>query len=553
MARTKLRNGGRRKAIFGALASAGATIAAAAMQVTATNNAAKEQAKAIEANAQSTSNALAQQNNNANQLQEQLIASNSQINKENQDVMKDLILSGQLQAGNENMNYRTQANRMQVKCGGRRKLSYGGARPFKVTDGGGAIPLQTDGNGYGLYELYGNDHDHYHKTRGKAKTGVGIQFANGEVVEGEGNQSSNQGELMYVTPEDAMFISKHSLKGFNPARAVDNGMHPIKAFAYQEAIKDRFGIKDSGDKARNGKRVKAAGGLRQHWNNYGGSYISGAGNLLGAGLSTWGNSLASKTLANAYDKAGETLANAYSNMKGIDLSLINRNDYAAPQTLAAVRSANTNINPQLNKIDRTASAQIRDVDRSTNSSAARLNRRAAINDRTYQMRGEQYAYKDNIDEQIRQQNITSINQVAAANADRAAQANTAFNTARMQGLMYNNDVDNTSLMGAAQARADALTQGATIKANSLQSSIQGFANALSASGQSFGTRFDYLDKDNTDFRNRWWGLGDQQQLDAALARGDKKLLDILFNRYNEEDSESNRIKLSRINKFYNRG
>ena len=171
----------------------------------------------------------------------------------------------QMLTGQQNVNDRLEASKIQVRNGGsmRRKLKEQSPNtllrgsnsqtnmPFYVTDGGGVIPLGSTPEGFDLYEIYGNDHEHYHKTKGgKNKTGVGIEFANGGIIEGEGNQNTKQGEYVLVTPNDAKFISKHSIKGFNPVKAVNNGMHPLLAFNIQEQIKDNNNITDSGNSSR---------------------------------------------------------------------------------------------------------------------------------------------------------------------------------------------------------------------------------------------------------------------------------------------------------------
>lgn len=286
MNRRRLKCGGkpRHKALLGAgeAAIAAATLAAAGMNVAATLKSASQQAKSVEQSAKIQGQALEQQNINNNNLQKESLSFTRQQNQENRQQQQDIQLTLQQLAGQGNMYDRMEANKMQVKYGGRPKrrklksnVSYEGSNlPFKVKDGGGAIPLQVDQYGYGLYELYGNDHEHYHKTPGgKNKTGVGIEFSDGSVVEGEGNQNTNQGELMYIkrngfslpnfnrnkaanglgTPE-VMFISKHSIKGFNPTKAVNAGMHPEEAFAIQENIKDYYGITDDGNQAKCGKR-----------------------------------------------------------------------------------------------------------------------------------------------------------------------------------------------------------------------------------------------------------------------------------------------------------
>ena len=374
MSRIRLKCGGkpRRKAFFGAdgAVMAAATLAAAGITSGATLAAAKSQSKAIVDSAKTQAQSIKDQTINSNNLQKEQLAFTRSQNQENRQQQQDIQTTLQLMAGQENMNDRMEKNKMQVKLGGkpkRRSITapfYGGDK-FQVTDGGGVIPLSVTPEGYGLYELYGNDHDHYHKTSsGKNKTGVGIKFNDGSVVEGEGNQNTNQGELLYVTPNDAMFISKHSIDGFNPTQAVMNGVHPIQAFIIQEMLKARKGLNDDGSKAKCGKRrslkcmlggptqnleqvnmtqnpnngtASVAGGViyginnkiaspveepqynnaiakrggRIHlkcggrkkaalgdytWKDYAGATYNAAGNVLGAGISTWGNMWAANRL-----------------------------------------------------------------------------------------------------------------------------------------------------------------------------------------------------------------------------------------------------------------
>jgi hypothetical protein len=203
---------------------AAATLAAAGINAASTASAAKKQAEAVEASSRTQADALKLQNENANKNQEQMIAFTREQNDLNRDLQKDIQMNLQLLTGRQNENELRENAKIQVKRGGstRRKLrntptsflrGRNGNLPFTVTDGGNVLPIGTTPEGYDLYEIIGNDHEHYHKAQGgKNKTGVGIKFANSGIIEGEGNQNSNQGELMLVTPNDAKFISKHSLK-----------------------------------------------------------------------------------------------------------------------------------------------------------------------------------------------------------------------------------------------------------------------------------------------------------------------------------------------------
>ena len=268
MAKRKLKTAGRKKAFFGAeaaaiLAAAGINaatqLAAAGINSSATKQAAKEQANAALQSAQRQSQAIKDQTEKSKENQQQTQEFVNEQNAENRELQKDIQMQLQMLTGQQNVNDRLEASKIKVKNGGcaRRKLYNAGNvgislrgsgnMPFTVTDGGGVLPIGTTPEGFELYEIVGNDHEHYHKTRGgKHKSGVGIKFATGQVIEGEGNQNGKQGEYLLSTPNDALFISKHSIAGFNPAKSVNAGMHPLEAYQIQETLKAMKGISDDG-------------------------------------------------------------------------------------------------------------------------------------------------------------------------------------------------------------------------------------------------------------------------------------------------------------------
>ena len=587
MSRIRLKCGGkpRRKAFFGAdgAVMAAATLAAAGITSGATLAAAKSQSKAIVESAKTQAQSIKDQTINSNNLQKEQIAFTRSQNQENRQQQQDIQTTLQLMAGQENMNDRMEKNKMQVKLGGkpkRRSITapfYGGGK-FQVTDGGGVIPLSVTPEGYGLYELYGNDHDHYHKTSsGKNKTGVGIKFNDGSVVEGEGNQNTNQGELLYVTPNDAMFISKHSIDGFNPAQAVMNGVHPIQAFIIQEAIKDAQGLNDDGSKfkrrslkrmlggptqnleqvnmtqnpnngtasvaggviyginnktaspveelqynnaiAKRGGRIhlKCGGRKKAAWGDYAGATYNAAGNVLGAGISTWGNMWAANQLGKAYRKAGGILADAYSQMHGIDMSELKMEDYAAPHTLAVIRDSNNiSYDPQRERIRRNIASERREINRGTLSSAARQQRLSASNDRMFQRMSEIDATENNAKEAIRQGNAERITQTAQANADRDVQARKDYANQRLSLLQYNNNIENAKIAGMAQARADALTQSSMAHAQGLQSSMSAIGSGLTASAQGFSSTANGLRTDRVNRENILIGADSRNKTDYLI-------------------------------------
>lgn len=617
MNRIRLKCGGKRrhKAFLGADGAimAAATLAAAGITAGATAAAAKSQAKSVVESAKTQAQSIKDQTANSNNLQKEQIAFTRSQNQENRQQQQDIQTTLQLMAGQENMNDRMEKNKMQVKLGGKLKRKsitspfYGGGQ-FQVTDGGGVIPISVTPEGYGLYELYGNDHEHYHKTSGgKRKTGVGIKFNDGSVVEGEGNQNTNQGELLYVTPNDAMFISKHSINGFNPTQAVMDGVHPMQAFAIQEALKDEKGLNDDGSKSKRRSLKRMLGGPTQYleqanmtqnpnngtasvaggviyginnsttspveklqynnsiakcggrihlkcggrkkaaWGDYAGATYNAAGNLFGAGISTWGNMWAANRLGKAYQEAGGILADAYSQMHGIDLNELKMEDYAAPHTLAVIRdSNNVSYDPRRERIRRNNASERREINRGTLSSAARQQRLAASNDRMLQRISEVDAAENNAREAIRQGNAERITQTAQANADRDVQARRDFSNQRLSLLQYNNNIENSKIAGMAQARADALTQSSMAHAQGMQASMSAIGSSLANSGQGFASAFDTARKERTDFTNTYVGLGNEDKITAAILRyeqtGDKSFINSLLS--SNAVSDADKTKLS---------
>lgn len=542
--------------------SAAATLTSAGINAAAQNKAAKEQANALQRQAEMQAKSMQEINDNNTALQEKQINFQASENERNRKIQQDIQTTLQMQQGALNEVDRLNSAKIQLKKGGKVKPHHTflkgryGNLPFKVIDGGGVQHIGITPEGYDLYEIYGNDHEHYHKTQGgKNKTGVGIKFAGGRVVEGEGNQNTNQGELMLVTPNDAKFISKHSIKGFNPTKAVLNGMDPNDAFAYQEIIKgkyknntpigrnkakygwnpmfaelnvgqlvndynnqlrdnfkmDRFvtnPIPDWKDdfKARNplftGKYTPTIGGkimndnitkstnsnntwnkFKNHVSENAGAYISGGANILGAAINNIGVSAAKRQLIKGYRNAGNILADAYDNLKTIDENLINKDDFKAAHSMAAVRSANVNTNPEIGLVDRSTQRRLSAINKNTTSSAAALSRLNKAEVDAYDMRSKIYGDANRIAENIRQQNAQTLTQVSDANATRDTQANQAYMQAKLNLAQYNNDIVNERIAGKAQALADMETNIAGAKANARQTNWAGYASAINATGQ----------------------------------------------------------------------
>lgn len=691
--RRKLRNV-RPKAIFG-LPEAGATLAAAGIQAAATITgagigaaaqaaAASQQADSIQRQAEEQARALEQQNENNNRLQEKQV----EIQKETSNKIADAITTNQMNlqmlAGNESAKERAAEGRIIVKRGGniKKRMRNGGYNPtvsltggynmpFEVTDGGGVAYQGSTPEGYDLYEILGDNHEHKHKTRGgKYKSGVGFRFANGGIVEGEGNQSTGQGEYLLVTPDNGYFISKHTINGINPAGLINRGVHPVDAYNIQEAAKGR---KTSfAKRLRCGGRVKARLGdfipyryttyydnenitpflqpdlyesdivrsqaiaaqnnrpyvpnasqvfvPRQNynvsfnsafnpsigasipdvnimgggdnasvggwtmgkdllkvpqltnpntevpgtvgngntsfksnfWNSPNGALaISTAANLAGAITNHIGNLMGQHRLSDAYNKAANTMTDAYNSLRQIDANgLLDYSQFRGAMYLPAIRSANVNVNPQLQDINRSNLRQQRAINNNTLSSAARLNRSAFFENSSQDARSKVYADQANREEDIKQKNNQMINQASAANVQSQNELRKSLANLRLELAKYNNDIANERILGAANAQSQMGINTASAKANAYNATSQSFANALNTIGNNYYGAWQTQYKGDIDFRSALAGATVPSQINALLFYGDnapKDAVQAVYNAIPQEDKYGYRAMLR--NKF----
>lgn len=692
MSKRRLRNAGSRpKALFGAaeasaiLAAAGinvaGTMAASAINASATKKAAQDQAKATIQAAQRQSQAIKDQTAKSREYQQEAQEFTREENAENRELQRDIQMQLQMLTGQQNVNDRLEAAKIKVKAGGstRRRLRSaggtqfllrGGNMPFQVTDGGAVIPVGITPEGYDLYEILGNDHEHYHKTRGgKYKSGVGIKFADGNVVEGEGNQKKNGGELMLVTPDNAYFISKHSINGFNPAEGVKQGLHPLQAYAIQEQEKDMIGINDDGTKkAKFGKRrfliggtpnlydyanmgypqvgtdtigdtavgvaygvqnptekrtLKCGGKVRHkaYWGTdaqgrriwisgssststysgpgnsgrnsyygqttggnasssttprssnggpgtggrtgvgvYGGggndpgqkpntnsntsagrastrggfgSWVNNNADLLGAGLNALGNiggawitssanRSAARTLADAYGRGADIMAEAYRSLKTIDTDNLRREDYAAAHMMPALQAPVSFAENQVAGVNRSLQRRLRNAGRYSMSSAAAQDRMANAEIEAQDKRNRVYSTDQQQMQQIRQANAERVSEASKINAMLDTQARQQYGQDYLKLLQYNNDIENTKILGSAGALSEGAINGANAISQGQTSSAQAWATALGNSGLTFSNTLSTMAKRRADFENTMLGATTDAQINQIARNGSRR-------------------------------
>lgn len=531
MARKKLRNT-RPKAIFGALIGAGTTMAAAAMQAAATAAASKEQANAMLENAKRQADALKLQNENNNQLQTEMMQFTKEQNAETRRIMMENNMNNQLLAGNLATQDRREASKTVLKNGGRkrRKLRNPFLRGnnFKVSDGGIAIP-DVSSQGDLIYDFVGDKHYEYHDDPNHPNSndklsGIGLRFDDGDEVEVEDGEKGIPTPTEFLVLSNQTFIDPSTGLPFNPSKAVDYGMPPRQAHGIQEFIKGYYGLSDDGGnkspvkrrlrsgggcsipirhRAKNGTRKEIASINNRKKASFGtwlksnswtvAPTISAVGNFLGAGLSSLGLGLGSRYLWKSAGQAGDLLANAYGQLQGVNMSdVFGDNARASFNTgfyMPTVRRPRVNANPQLEKAARDARLQNAGINNNTLSSAGRIKRSAMTNASLDEIRSKIYADTANREEQIKQENNQAINEAGQTNAGLMMQYLRDYTSQRADLAKFNANVANERILGAAEARANAMQAQGQIGAQMRQGIGSAFGNAFSQSGLGFSNAY----------------------------------------------------------------
>lgn len=509
---------GRRKAPFGeAVVAAGiqaaATMAAAALNNRSIEKNAIEQAKAQAKAARLNADALREQNETSKENQEEMIEFQRNQNEIARNDYNNMMMQIQMAMGQQNEDARLDASKIQVKNGGRKSLkrvSGGNGRfplrassnmAFAVTDGGGVDYLGSTPEGFDLYQVVGDTHNQTHKSLGgKRKTGVGFKFEDGNVIEAEGNgdKKENGGELLLTTPNDAYFISKHNIEGFNPREAVMNGMHPLDAFNMQENIKNMNGISDSGyakyGRTLRGCRRKAD--LGTWWNglsdtrklgyaNWAGAGIGALGNFGGALLSTIGNNRAADIAAEAASSTAGIIADAYRSLTPIDLSIIKSSDYDTGSMIPAFQTVRSTNNSGRASVERARDRMLTLAGRNNLSSANAQSLANRVESNSIDALNTIADKEEQLKDAIRARNMQAANEAQRYNLMAATQARKDYASHRLSLAMQNNELENAKRLGIANAYATAAGTTAQLHADAASANATAWGNALASTAGDF--------------------------------------------------------------------
>lgn len=526
-----------------------ATIKGAKAQADAVKQGAKDQADATIKNAETSANAIQAQTDENNKLMTQQIETAKQFHEEQKALSKEQQLNLQLMAGNEATKKRQDASRITAARGGRRKLSLRGVyNNIDTTDGGYMIPKGRTEEGYPVVKFIGDSHSESHKLpNGKRATGIGVDLGNitdgrkAKSIGGSTYRSSNKkyngtsdlevegGEYGIITPTDLLVLSKRNIRGFNPAKAVEHGLDPLAAYVQQEKIKrqtasngggflffNQIGNEGNANLTNYANEAMALNNIKnENVMKYGGSIktprrrklafgdyvplmssgINFLGNIIGSGITTSANNVAKKYMTDAYNKRSEILTNAYRNLKGIDPSIISKDNFRAAHYMPVLQSTQVNTGSQNAEIDRAANRQADVINKNSISGAAKINRLNTLEGARLDRRRAVYDAAMEMSRQRQAANAEAMNDAAEFNAHADTQASKDFNDLNYKIATYNNEIANSKILGIADAQSGTTMDIANLNANTRQANAQSWASTIQQGGRDLGTGL------NTTFSN----------------------------------------------------
>lgn len=126
-----------------------------------------------------------------------------------------------------------------------------GAKGIYITDGGDATKI-----GNNTYLLRGGSHEDVNET---GQTGIGINVGGNEVEAEGGEVAQKKNDALRIFSAQPILSN-----GMSPAQAILRGYNKDKVFNAQQAFKKRNGLKDDGNRLRNGGLTSKDRGSSKH-------------------------------------------------------------------------------------------------------------------------------------------------------------------------------------------------------------------------------------------------------------------------------------------------
>lgn len=355
-----------------------------------------------------------------------------------------------------------------------------------IRSGGVAIPVDKN-----TFLLSGNTHE---------EGGIDI----GDDIEAEDK------EVVQMTDEEMrIFSAQPILNGSSPAEKVLGGASKTKVLKAQEKYKKDHKLNDDGTKARYGKRRKYAFGSDFTWED-GASLAANIGGSVGSYITS---NIANSNTENRLDDEKDYITA----LGELNTSRINALEYAdAPTAVQAAKLiTDVNVNSQLNSVKDSLDEELDSIDKNTSSSKTASVRKAKARSTALKQLNEIYAYEQNAEAQLINEdakNSQAVRQQNAADYNAWAKGNAEFNASKTNVLLSANDSTYRSL-SSLNNKYDNLD---SLKSQNTSGMIQQIVN----SGQ------DVLDSKNTK-------ESELMTLAAEIAKGDGASLESIQDAYDK--------------------
>ena len=252
-----------------------------------------------------------------------------------------------------------------------------------------------------------------------------------------------------------------------------------------------------------------------------GAGINALGNIGGAWITAAANRNAARTLADAYSQGADIMANAYRNMQTIDMDSIRKEDYAAAHMMPVLQAPVSFAASNIAGVDRKLQRRLRNAGRYSASSAAAQERMANADIEAQDEKNRIYSADQQQMQQIRQANAERVSEAAKINAMLDTQANQQYGQDYLKLLQYNNDIENTKILGAAGATSEGAINGASAISQGQTAGAQAWATALGNTGLTFSNTLSSMAKRKADLENTMLGATTDARISYVADSGDK--------------------------------
>jgi hypothetical protein len=216
------------------------------------------------------------------------------------------------------------------------------------------------------------------------------------------------------------------------------------------------------------------------------------------------------------------MAEAYRNLQTIDMNNLRKEDYAAAHMMPALQAPVSFAASQIAGIDRKLQRRLRNAGRYSASSAAAQERMANADVEAQDEKNRIYSADQQQMQQIRQANAERVSEASRINAMLDTQARQQYGQDYLKLLQYNNDIENTKILGSAGALSEGAINGASAISQGQTSSAQAWATALGNVGLTASNTLSTMAKRRADFENTMLGATTDAQINQIARNGSRR-------------------------------